>query len=83
MPVAEYVGLLASIIILISFIPKNNLLLTRIINSVGAAIFVIYGIWINAWSVWILNSFCFILNITYIIIYIIKKNKMEKKNDND
>lgn len=75
---AEILGLIASAIVLASFIPKNNLVLTRIINSVGALLFVIYGIWINAWSVWILNSCCFALNLYYIIKYFVKKNRRWK-----
>lgn len=63
----EVIGLIASIIVLTSFIPKNNLKLTRIINSCGAALFVIYGILIGAWSVWILNACCLVLNVYYII----------------
>lgn len=63
----EVIGLIASIMVLVSFIPKNNLKLTRILNSIGAAIFVIYGALIGAWSVWILNSCCFVLNVYYII----------------
>lgn len=80
---AEIIGLLAGAIVLLSFIPKNNILLTRSINTVGAILFVAYGIWISAWSVWILNSLCVIINITYIIIELVKRKKVEKKNDNN
>jgi hypothetical protein len=51
----ELIGVLASIMVLISFI-MNGEKKIRIINIAGAMLFVIYGILINAFSVWFLNG---------------------------
>lgn len=44
--ITEYVGYLASIIVLISFLMKDFIKL-RIVNSVGCALFVVYGFLLN------------------------------------
>lgn len=51
----ESIGILASIIVLISFIAKGENKI-RIINIIGALVFVIYGLLINSFSVWFLNG---------------------------
>lgn len=51
----EVIGVLASIMVLISFL-MNGEKKIRIINIVGATLFVIYGFLINAFSVWFLNG---------------------------
>ena len=38
----------------------------RIVNIVGASIFVVYGIAIGAWSVWILNGVLVVIHIIYL-----------------
>lgn len=56
----ELLGTIASIIVLISFLMKNEKQI-RLVNILGAFIFVIYGICINAFSVWFLNgSLCLV-----------------------
>lgn len=50
----EILGILASVMVLISFFMKSEKKI-RVINIVGAVMFVIYGIIINAFSVWFLN----------------------------
>ena len=56
----EILGTIASIVVLISFLMKSEKKI-RIINILGAFIFVIYGLGINAFSVWFLNgSLCLI-----------------------
>lgn len=56
----ELLGTIASVIVLISFLMKNEKQI-RLVNIIGAFIFVIYGISINAFSVWFLNgSLCFV-----------------------
>lgn len=65
----EILGTLASVVVLISFLMKGETKI-RLVNIIGAICFVVYGIMINAFSVWFLNgSLC--------IIHIIKllKNK--------
>ena len=51
----EYLGTLASILVLLSFMMKNEKAI-RSINIIGAIIFVIYGVCINAFSVWFMNG---------------------------
>lgn len=58
----EILGLVASILVLISFLfnKERNI---RVINIIGAICFVIYGIKIGALSVWILNSALVIIHL--------------------
>jgi uncharacterized protein with PQ loop repeat len=58
----EILGIIATILILISFASSNKLVI-RTVNSIGSVLFVIYGIAIGATSVWLLNGLCIILNI--------------------
>lgn len=51
----EILGTLASIIVLVSFLTQNVKKI-RIINIFGCILFVIYGLLINAFSVWFLNG---------------------------
>ena len=66
----ELIGLAGTLFVLLSFLMKD-LTKVRIINIIGALLFVIYGICINAWSIWILNAILIIIH----IIYLIRKNK--------
>lgn len=58
----EILGTIASIIVLISFIMKGERNI-RLVNIFGALCFVIYGIMINAFSVWFLNGTLLIIHI--------------------
>ena len=51
----EVLGTIASILVLVSFMMKDEKTI-RSVNIIGAIIFVIYGICINAFSVWFLNG---------------------------
>ena len=51
----EVIGVCASVIVLISFLLKGEEKI-RIVNLIGAILFVIYGLLIHAFSVWFLNS---------------------------
>lgn len=63
---ADWVGYLASVVLMISFLMKNINTL-RIINSIGACIFIIYGIMlITAWPIIITNTFILGVNIYYL-----------------
>lgn len=56
----EILGTIASAIVLLSFLMKGEFNI-RLVNIIGAIVFVIYGILINAFSVWFLNgALCFI-----------------------
>ena len=58
----EIMGTVASVIVLISFTFKNQKDI-RTVNILGALIFVIYGLAINAFSIWFLNSALIIIHI--------------------
>ena len=51
----EVLGTIASVIVLMSFLMKGEKTI-RLINILGALMFVVYGISINAFSVWFLNG---------------------------
>lgn len=51
----EIVGVIASLLVLFSFLMKGEKAI-RTANILGALTFVIYGILINAFSVWFLNG---------------------------
>jgi hypothetical protein len=61
----EILGTLASVLVLISFLMRGEKRI-RIINIVGALLFVIYGILINAFSVWFLNSALILIHLYYL-----------------
>ena len=58
----ELIGTLASILVLISFLMKGEAKI-RLVNIFGALLFVIYGIAINAFSVWFLNGVLMIVHL--------------------
>ena len=64
----EILGTLASVVVLISFLMKGEIKI-RLVNIVGALLFVVYGIGINAFSVWFLNG-------SLLIIHILKLKKL-------
>lgn len=62
----EWVGYLASVALIISFMMKNVHTL-RMINSVGAVLFIIYGFMLaTSWPIIITNVFILALNIYYL-----------------
>lgn len=65
----EIIGIIATLFILLAF-SLNDKKLIRLVDSIGAALFVIYGILINSLSVWLLNICLIIIN-----LYKIKNNK--------
>ena len=64
----EILGTIASILVLISFLMKGEKKI-RIINILGALMFVVYGILINAFSVWFLNGVLICIHIYYLLVY--------------
>lgn len=66
----EAIGVLASVIVLLSFV-MNGESKIRIINIIGAFLFIVYGVLINAFSVWFLNG-------TLLIVHIYKLIKLKK-----
>ncbi len=69
---SEIIGWIGSIVLLISFIPKNVKLI-RILNSVGCLIWVLYGFITKAPSVYVMNFLILGLNIFQLI-----KNKSKE-----
>lgn len=51
----ELIGVIASVMVLVSFV-MNGEKKIRIVNIIGALLFVVYGLLINAFSVWFLNG---------------------------
>lgn len=62
----EIIGLVASIFVLTSFIPKDVKLI-RCINIVGCVIWVIYGLIVHGLSVWLMNLLVMIIHIYHLI----------------
>ena len=62
----EWVGYLASLVLMISFLMKNINRL-RIINSIGAVLFIVYGVMLAiSWPVIITNAFILGENVFYL-----------------
>ncbi|UMB53965.1 uroporphyrinogen decarboxylase [Lutibacter sp. A64] len=73
----EWIGYLASVALIISFLMKN-LSTLRIINSIGAILFVIYGFMLAiSWPIIITNTFILMANIYYLTI---KRKQTVKEN---
>jgi hypothetical protein len=68
---AELIGITGTLFVLLSFLMKD-LTRVRIINIVGAVLFVIYGVLIGALSTWLLNGILVIIHIVYL-----KKNRQK------
>lgn len=61
----EIIGLIATIFVLASFI-VNDMKMVRLINIVGASLFVIYGLAIGAFSTWVMNILLICVHIYYL-----------------
>lgn len=62
----EWIGYTASLVLMISFLMKNIIKL-RIINSIGALLFVVYGIMLAiSWPIIISNTFILGVNTYYL-----------------
>ena len=70
----EWLGIVASAIVLISFLTSNQIK-TRIINMVGCTVFVVYGILLPAYSTAFMNAALLIVHIVYLTKYFIKRRK--------
>ncbi|MFW5887212.1 MAG: hypothetical protein ACOCUH_00255, partial [Bacteriovoracia bacterium] len=68
----ELIGYLASLAILIS-LSISNIKLLRIVNLLGAALFVVYGVLIDSWPVAIMNGLIVIVDIYYLWQFAHKK----------
>lgn len=61
----EAIGIAGTLFVLASFLMKDYRK-TRLINIVGAALFVIYGIVIGALSTWLLNGILILIHIYFL-----------------
>lgn len=62
----EVLGTTASLLVLLSFLMKGEKNI-RMINIFGAFIFVVYGLFIDAFSVWFLNGSLFVIHIVKLL----------------
>ena len=62
----EVLGIIATLFIVIAF-AMNSKKLIRIFDTIGAILFIIYGILIGSLSVWLLNGILVIINIHKLI----------------
>jgi len=69
----EIIAYIASAFILVSFTLKDQKKL-RILNSIGAAIFIYYSLYKNDYPVVFINSSIIVIN----VIYLIKNTKWKK-----
>ena len=69
---AEWLGYLASILIAI-LLTMHSVLRLRIINLIGAIVFTIYGIWIQAFPVAAVNGFIIFIDLYF--LWEMRKNK--------
>ncbi|PKH68540.1 uroporphyrinogen decarboxylase [Flavobacterium sp. ALD4] len=73
----DWVGYLASLTLMISFLMKNFNTF-RIINSIGALLFIIYGIMLAiSWPIIITNAFILGVNIYYLTKYYLKPDRTQ------
>ena len=77
----EYVGYLASVLIIISFLVGNNINKIRWINMFGCFCFIVYGVLMyikteNGIPIIITNAFIAIIQVYYLFF---KKSKIETK----
>ncbi|ELV8553738.1 YgjV family protein [Vibrio fluvialis] len=75
MNMVEIMGYAASIGVAISLTMKDIVKL-RVLNFIGCALFVVYGLMINAWPVVATNAFIACVN-----VYFLFKMQQEKKAD--
>jgi predicted branched-subunit amino acid permease len=64
---ADIIGYLASLVLLLSFTRKNVKHL-RIINTAGCLLFVVYGVMLHVWPVIITNVAIVLINCYYLFI---------------
>lgn len=78
----EYIGLAASLFILVSMCfptnSKKGTILLRVLNILGSIAFVVYGALLPAISTAVLNGCVIIVNTVQLILVLKKNNKMEE-----
>ncbi|MCH5160349.1 MAG: YgjV family protein [Clostridiales bacterium] len=74
----EWLGLLASAFILVSFLTTNQTK-TRLINMVGCVIFVVYGFILPAYSTAFMNAALFVVHVVYLTKDFLKARKAKSE----
>ena len=75
----EWIGLLASVFVLVSFLFSNELK-TRIINLIGCIIWVICGIVVKQYSISIMNGALIIVHVVKLVKMFLAKRKQTQAN---
>lgn len=75
----EWLGLIASVIVLVSFLTSNQIK-TRIINMVGCVVFVVYGLLLPAYSTAFMNMAMIVVHIIFLTRHFVKKRKQNSEN---
>lgn len=70
----EYVGYIASGIVLLSFL-MGNIFILRIINTIGCGFFIFYGVLLGSIPIILTNSAIVLINAYYLVL---KNNKVVK-----
>lgn len=70
----EWLGIIASAIVLVSFLTSNQIK-TRIINLVGCVVFIVYGLLLPAYSTAFMNLALLVVHIVFLTKYFIKRRK--------
>ena len=76
----EWIGLVASAFILVSFFFSKQMLI-RIVNLCGCVVFVIYGILLPSYSTAIMNLALIIVHVVFLVKGIVAKKKAQKADD--
>lgn len=71
----EWLGLLAAALVLVSFLMKDERTI-RLVNIVGATVFVVYGLLIHSGSVWLMNG-------ALVAVHVVKLTKAKRNGNND
>jgi len=66
MDAVEWVGIIASVFVLISFMMRD-IRVIRIIGIIACIVFVAYGLLIDAVSIWLLNGILIFIHLFYLI----------------
>jgi hypothetical protein len=72
----EIIGIIASLFVLASF-SLGNILWVRVVNIIGAAIFVVYGALMGAWAIVILNVLLVLIHISHIRVLMRRRRSMQ------
>lgn len=78
----EWLGIIASAIVLISFLTSNQIK-TRIINMVGCVVFVVYGFLLPTYSTAFMNSAMLVVHIVFLTKHFVKRRKQKRTEDKE